>query len=446
MFLLLTILTHSEIQAFDIPNAQTQSYMTQTNQFPTLANLSNLINETKNAILKLDGRINETQNAILKLSNETKNAILKLDGRINETQNAILKLSNETQNSLLKLDGRINETQNAILKLSNETQNSILKLDGRINSTNDKIDSVQNDIKFIKKDLISVRGKNAIKNSYNSGGLIIIEGEVKDLYFGSGNLIQFDGKLYFCTCLHNIYNESIKQTKTIGQIYLHDNTKLEVTGKVIVYRAILNDPTYNCEENSTYDYALIKIKKDQNYFSNAVNLSNTTLKLANKIRGTITYYGGEIYTEGIVKEIGPSRNSFFTNTAGIPGFSGGGCFNERGQLQAIHRGSGKLNSESSINTVYYNTDNIKPIRSSVKDAIEVCQENVSSPKCIEEILYTLNFASKNYRSEVLDTSYLRELLYPGSTLRRKLKIKYLNKDYDIKGFHKKYTQRIRYGP
>jgi len=282
-------------------------------------------------------------------------------------------------------------------------------------------------------------GKKAINISFISSGVILMHYPDGRYSLGAGNLVIFQNKLYFSTCLHVIFDTIKRNLKTIGQIYLRDNTKLIPTGNVIINSIVFSDPKYDCNYNASFDYALIEIQNNQSYYQYAANISQTPLKFSDKLRGIISYYRGS-YLEGIVQEIGNHPNAFFTSTGGVPGFSGGGLFNEKGYLQAIHHGAGRIFGESTSEgfeefdmseATIVDHDKLQPLNRTIRNTINACSNNINSTKCIHNIINTLKLASRNPRSEVLDASYLNKLLDKNSRIGSVYKINYANIEYEL---------------
>jgi hypothetical protein len=78
-------------------------------------------------------------------------------------------------------------------------------------------------------------------------------------------------------------------------------------------------------------------------------------------------------------------------------FSRSGLFNEKGQLQAIHRGDGTIYGESTLESNTIDTDNFWPLT----------------------------------KSEVLDASYLIKLLDANSKITAVSSINYIDEDYEL---------------
>ena len=337
-----------------------------------------------------------------------------------------------------KLNDRMERLENRMERLENRME----RLENRTERLENRMERLEDDVSGIKQSINEHSGKYALQNSAFSNGFIIVNLTNDEHAYGSGNLVSFQNKLYFCTCLHVIYDELLNKTLAIHKIILDNNMTLTPTGNVIV------DSTFSTGQymNYSFDFALIEVENKGNISQFAANISRTQMKLGDKIQGIINFYKGRTFAEGIVKEKEKEVNIFQASIGGMGGFSGAGYFNTEGNLQAIHRASGTIFGESISDTEFYSdkeaSSKRKPLHKLIAKTMIKCLKSINfthlsisqnipdsinstgTKKCVNAIYDSIHNISRNPRSEVLDASYLIKLLDKKSNTGKIIKIDY----------------------
>jgi archaellum component FlaC len=389
-------------------------------------NISIKLENVENRLENVENRLENVENRLENVDNRLENVEDRLENVENRLENVEDRLEN-VEDRLENVENRLENVENRLENVENRLEN----VENRLENVDNRLENVENRLENVEEDTSQISGKYAIRASDLSSGIICAKTPNNSIDCGLGNLIKWQDRLFFSTCLHVIYDESLMKFRIINAILLHDDTALELipTGEVIVDKST---ELFNESSNSAAvklqpkDFALIEIQNSTRYNRYAANISQTPLKLSDFIRGVVYFVKGKTYVEGTIQETVHDGYTFQSNVGGVPGFSGGGYFNNKGELQAIHRGDGCFFGESFLQQASIDSKKVTPVLEALNNTFNACFKENNTVECLKEFYKTTNLISRNPRSEVMDASYLNKLLDKNSKSQKVCRIQYDN--------------------
>ena len=197
-------------------------------------------------------------------------------------------------------------------------------------------------------------------------------------------------------------------------IQLYEGPKLKAKGPIYIFS----------DNNTHFDYALIKVIETDELFSRAATISNELSYLSEIVRGISYRDFNIVYVEGQILEIDQNEtNVYQTDCGGSHGFSGSGYFDEYGKLKVIHQGSGQFLGEEEEEFDYdggYSKEFFQKVNTpkidSIENAFEYCRKKNLSNKtkkfiCYNKISSSINMHARNPRTMVLGAHLFYDLIF-----------------------------------
>ena len=272
-------------------------------------------------------------------------------------------------------------------------------LENRFDTLEKRFDTLENRFDELRN---TITGKYAISSSDKSVGIIEINsGSKAGNIYASGNLVTINGKYYFSTCKHVVYDQKNNKFRDIHLIRLKDGPTLNLTGKGY---------TFIYDDNS-HDYALLEVKASDSIINRSATISVNRPNLSTKIQGYSLRDVGTVFVEGKIVEEDTTTGVYQSNCGGSHGFSGCGYFNDEGELIVIHRGQGTILDEVSSNADFegFQEDNL-PISVLVNRFIKYCFEEYNNTQCEIYTIRTNSAIARNPRTTVLEARKFYDLL------------------------------------